>query len=140
MGFKAYIGGVLAVFKKNPWLKIDSSLAKKEAFWSHVPNWTGNKALRPPGVVAINEIFKYVAKKVAALGYTVADNVRMVGYVMDEVDTYTTKAAVDAAIAAAERTYGRTKVKVPAVKRLELRKAAAGRVPAYERLAAALAA
>jgi len=138
MGFKAYIGGVLAVFKRNPWLKIDSSLAKKEAFWSHVPAWTGNKALRPPGVAAINDIFKYVAKKVAALGWTVADNVRMIGAVMDEVETYTTKAAVDAAIASAEKLYGRTRVKVPAEARLERIKAAHARVPTYERLAATL--
>lgn len=140
MGFKAYIGGVLAVWKRNPWMKIDSSLAKKDYLWSHVPSWTGNKALRPAGVVAINDIFKYVAKKVAALGWTVADNVRMIGAVMDEVDTYKSKAAVDEAISAAERTYGRTRVKVPATKRLEIIKARHERVPAYERLAAALTA
>lgn len=138
MGFKAYIGGVLAVWKRNPWLKIDASLAKKDYLWSHTPSWTGHPELRPPGVKAINDIFKYVAKKVAALGFTVADNVRMIGAVMDEVDTFTSRSAVDAAISAAERTYGRTPVKVPAVKRLEIRKAASGRVPAYERLAAEL--
>jgi len=138
MGFRAYIGGVLAVYKRNPWLKIDSSLAKKEAFWSHTPSWTGNAALRPPGVKAINDIFKYVAKKVAALGWTVADNVRMIGAVMDDVDTFTSRSSVDAAISIAERTYGRSRVKIPAVKRLEMRKAAGARVPTYERLAAEL--
>lgn len=119
-------------------MKIDESLAKSDRIWSGVPSWTGNAALRPPGVKAINDIFKYVARAVAALGYTVADNVRMVGEVMDEVDTYTSRSQVDSAITTAERKFGRTKAKIPAAKRLELRKAAAGRVPAYERLAAEL--
>lgn len=136
MGFKAYIGGVLAVWKKNPWLQIDSSLAKSDHIWSHVPSWTGKPGLRPPGVKAINDIFRYVARHVK--GWTVADRVRIIGEVMSRVDTLKSRGDVDSAITAATAIFGRTPVKVPAEKRVELRRAAHARVPAYESLAAAL--
>lgn len=138
MGFKAFIGGVLAVWKKNPWMTIDPSLAKSDHIWSHVPSWCGHPELRPPGVKAINDIFRYVARHADVVKWTVRDRVRIIGEVMKFVETYTSKADIDGAITRAVAVLGRTPVRIPVAKRLALRKAAHARVPAYEKLAAAL--
>jgi len=139
MGFKAFIGGRLAVWKKNPWMTIDTPkgyIAKKDYFWSGLPSWAEHPERRPAGVKAINDIFTYVRKQFngIAVGYAVI----AIGEVMKFVDTYRSRGDVDAKIAEVKRLMVLPAAKMPLAKLIEKRKAASARVPAYERLAAEL--
>ncbi len=139
MPFRTMLGNEMAVWKRNPWAKIDKDLMKVQYMWSHVPSWTGNPALRPPGVKAVNDIVTYVRKHPSVVGLTVKGAVRVVGLVMKRVATFSTKAQVDSAIVQA---IGITPEAIPAKligsERKRLREEARLRVPAYQKLAALL--
>lgn len=138
MPFRTIIGSDVAVWKRNPWAGdkgINKFMAKSQFIWSHVPAWTGTPARRPAGVKAINDIFAYVRKK---LPYRVDDAVMMLGKVMDNVDAYTTKDALDSAITNQIRLRSPRPPGISREERIKEKAEAHARVPQYERLAALL--
>lgn len=135
MGLYRTIDGVTYVLKMNPWVTMAAPGIRvhKNEIWAKVPSWFRNKAARPAGVKAINDIFTYVRSKVK--GYRVQDAVRVMGEVMSHIKTITTKSALDAQITTAIRLIAPQPARVTMERRAELRAAARARVPAYEALA-----
>lgn len=137
------IFGSTKVLKRNPWMKIERGLVApgKEYILADPVAWTGNKAARPAGVKAINDIFAYVGHQLADI--TSKARVHVMARVMSNVDTYATKSAIDDAITAAKTSVGAVISLAPKKTRAERAAAkteAHTRIPTYEALAKALGA